>query len=128
MPLLPPERRYSACSSKSLGAPPRQIKKVFCLGLAPGFVSPAMAPFSTRQYAGSPSQPFRVWSSKIELGFSAGAAAGSHSTTQISSAPLRLRNAQSKGIQGAVLGPDIHTAPSHRGRAEVREAVNRVPT
>src|ERR1700689_5483142 len=121
MPLFPPVSRYSATSSKSDGEPPRQIRKVFCFGMAPALVSPTIAPFSTPQYAGSPSQPFRVLPSKIgvKLGADAKCAA-----TNNSAASLRLRDPQSKRIQHAVLSAHIHAASAHRRSAEMREPAN----
>src|SRR3984957_4931346 len=122
MPLFPPVKRYSARNSKSDGEPPRQIRKVFCLGIVPGFVSPTTAPFSTRQYAGSPSQPFRVLPSNIGTKLCCATSAGMKSAAR--NAVLRLRYAQSKRIQLTVLGADIDAASTNRWRAEVRESTN----
>src|SRR5204862_1324766 len=45
--------------------PSRHMNKMFCLGWWAAVVSPAIAPFSTRQKSGSQSQPLRLWPSKI---------------------------------------------------------------
>src|SRR5207302_8703010 len=57
--------RYSSLSTKSRVVPPRQIMKVFALSGLSALVSPTIAPSSTRQNAGSPSQPASVVPSKI---------------------------------------------------------------
>src|SRR5579859_2211272 len=121
MPLFPPVSRYSASNSKSPGAPPRQIRNVFCFGIAPCLVSPTMAPFSTRQNAGSPSQPCKVLPSKIGVCADAIAAAAS-----VIAASLRLRNAQAKRIEHPIFRAHINPAATNRERAEVRESANRV--
>src|SRR5580704_3749862 len=107
MPLLPPVSRYSTSSSKSAGAPSRQIRNVFWFGIAPGLVSPTMAPFLHSQYAGSPSQPFNVLPSKIGVGL---CAETNDAPANNSSASLWLRNAQAKRIQCPVVSTHVDAA------------------
>src|ERR1700678_771970 len=122
MPLLPPVKRYSASSSKSAGVPSRQIRNVFCFGIAPGLVSPTIAPFSTRQNAGSPSQPFSVLPSNIACAGAHCAATNNSRAALMQTAGLRLRDAQAKRIQSPVLGANVDAAAADRERAEMRES------
>ena len=57
--------RNSAFNWKSLGFPPRQIKNVLLLVGFRLVVWPVIAPSSTRQNLGLPSQPSSVWPSKM---------------------------------------------------------------
>ena len=66
MPLLVALSRYSSFSSKSPGAPPRQMRNVFCLTGFSVELWPVNAPFAARQNAGSPSQPFSDEPSKMD--------------------------------------------------------------
>ena len=67
MPLLVALRRYSTFNSKSFGAPPRQMRNVFCLTGFSVELWPVNAPFAARQNAGSPSQFFIDEPSKMRF-------------------------------------------------------------
>src|SRR5688572_30780003 len=58
--------RYSSLSSKSLGLPPCQMRKVLLFTTVCGVISPTIELFSTRQYTGLPSHPFNVLPSNID--------------------------------------------------------------
>src|SRR6056297_2966253 len=67
MPELPPSILNSQVSSKSLGRPSLQIRKVFFLiGLA-ALVRPVITPSSTDQRTSRPRQPLRSWPLNISI-------------------------------------------------------------
>src|SRR6056297_935337 len=83
---------YSSFNSKLLVSPLRQIRKVFPLVGLSGVVRPVIAPSSTLQNAGLPSQPSRVLPSKIETNPSSSArtsGSGSHNVSRKQISPNR---------------------------------------
>src|ERR1051325_406637 len=67
MPELPPTILNFSRSSKSSTFPSRQIRKVLCFNSFASVVCPVIAPSSTLQYLGLPSQPERSLPLKIDL-------------------------------------------------------------